>query len=90
MWAVTCVGYFGFLRAREFTMSSPFLEDIAVDSRTAIRLLLRRAKTNPFGKGMEIFLGSSGTKYVQSQHSYPVLPVSPPPGSKTTVCLGGQ
>ena len=69
MWAATCVGYFGFIRVGEFTAvdSSPpniVMSEVAINSRsvpTAIRLRLRRAKTDPFGRGVEIFMGVSGT-----------------------------
>lgn len=87
MWAATCVGYFGFLRAGEFTMVDPTappsitLEDVAVDSRTApsaLRLFLRRAKTDPFGKGVEIFLGSSGTEVCAVAALLSYMSVRPP------------
>ena len=69
MWAATCVGYFGFMRAGEFTavgiaLPGILLSEVAINSRsapTAVRLRLRRAKTDPFGRGVEIFLGVSGT-----------------------------
>ena len=69
MWAATCVGYFGFMRVGEFTAvdSSPpniVMSEVAINSRsapTAIRLRLHRAKTDPFGRGVEIFMGVSGT-----------------------------
>ena len=70
MWAATCVGYFGFLRAGEFTAvdSAPpiiLMSDVAINSRsapTAFRLRLRRSKTDPLGRGVDIFLGVSGTE----------------------------
>ena len=69
LWAACCVGFFGFLRAGEFTSTSlqpsPSIcvSDVAVSSHTApsvVRVHLRRAKTDPFGHGVEIFLGKTG------------------------------
>ena len=70
LWAACCLGYFGFLRSGEFTVqkaSSPpamSISDVAVDSHdspTLVKLFLRRAKTDPFGKGIPIYLGKSGS-----------------------------
>ena len=61
--AATCLGYFGFLRAGEFTTSSSIdppaihASDVAVDSHTnpsMLRILLRQAKMDPFRKGVVI------------------------------------
>ena len=40
------------------------MSEVAINSRsapTAVRLQLRRAKTDPFGRGVKYFLGVSGT-----------------------------
>lgn len=69
LWAACCLGFFGFLRAGEFTAGSPpttpgiTVADVAVDrhrSPTLLRVFLRRAKTDPFGNGVNIFLGRTG------------------------------
>ena len=69
LWAACCLGYFGFMRAGEFTavsvstQSSICLSDVSVDSRRSPAVLcvhLRKAKTDPFGKGIDIFLGKTG------------------------------
>ena len=69
LWAACCVGFFGFLRAGEFTSTglqpSPSIcvSDVAVSLHTApsvVQVHLRRAKTDPFGHGVEIFLGKTG------------------------------
>lgn len=69
LWAACCLGYFGFLRSGEFTatnLSSPpaiCVSDVAVDSHSSpsfLRVFLRRAKTDPFGKGVGIYLGKTG------------------------------
>jgi len=69
LWAACCLGFFGFLRAGEFTVTSltagyPLsVDDVAVDSRVNPQVLLvhiRRSKTNPYGAGIRIFLGRTG------------------------------
>ena len=71
LWAACCVGFFGFLRAGEFTcpvvdISEPPLtvHDIAVDSRSnpqVITVHLRQSKTDPFGAGCHVYLGRTNT-----------------------------
>ena len=65
LWAACCLGFFGFMRAGEFTLdsrtASPSIrrEDVAVDSHqhpSLVRIRLRRAKTDPFGHGVNIFV----------------------------------
>ena len=65
LWAASCVGFFGFLRAGEFTIPSPqsydssvhlSLSDLAVDSHTTpsiIRLRIKQSKTDPFRQGVD-------------------------------------
>ena len=61
------------------------LSDIAVDSHTnpsAVRLVLKRSKTDPFRQGMEIFMGRSGTEVcpVQALLQYiGIRPATPGP-----------
>ena len=86
MWAATCVGYFGFMRAGKFTAvgTAPpgiLLSQVAINSRsapTAVHLRLRRAKTDPFGRGVEIFLGVSGTTVCPVSALTRYLVVRPP------------
>ena len=70
LWAAFCLGFFGFLRSGEFT-SSPHdsnecslqVGDVSVDSRQdpqTLTVLLRRSKTDQFGKGNRIYLGRTG------------------------------
>ena len=67
-WAACCLGFFGFMRSGEFTSPSRVLTsqpaitlgDVAVDSHAnpkLIKVTLRRAKTDPFGRGVDIFFG---------------------------------
>ena len=69
LWAASCLGFFGFLRAGEFTAASSStpppirLQDVSVDSRenpSMLKVFIRCAKTDPFGKGVDLFLGRSG------------------------------
>ena len=69
LWAACCVGFFGFLRAGEFTVRSqedfdPAValtqEDVAVDRLehpTFIRIKLKQSKTDPFRHGVDVYLG---------------------------------
>ena len=61
--AACCLGYFGFMRAGEFSAvnsrepGSILVSNVAVDSHTnpfVVRVFLRRAKADPFGKGVSI------------------------------------
>ena len=68
LWAACCLGFFGFMRAGELSASFPGepasirASDVAVDSHSnpsMVRVFLRRAKTDPFGKGVSIYLGKT-------------------------------
>lgn len=70
LWAACCLGYFGFLRSGEFTSTdssappSILSSDVAVDSHSdpsVLRVRLRRAKTDPFGNGINIYMGKTGS-----------------------------
>lgn len=68
-WAACTLGYFGFLRAAEFTVPnlagfSPVIhltvQDIAVDaisSPSCMRVKIKASKTDPFRKGSDIHIG---------------------------------
>lgn len=65
--AACCLGFFGFLRAGEFTVNGTFdptlhltMADVQVDSSTKpqrFRVFMKCSKTDPFRKGYFIFLG---------------------------------
>ena len=75
LWAASCVGFFGFLRAGEFTVPSPrsydasvhlSLSDLAVDSHTTpsmIRLRIKQSKTDPCRRGWPFFYLGGGATY---------------------------
>ena len=68
LWAAACLAFFGFMRSGEFTVpnlratpsiTAADVELIPPAAPSMIRVFLRRAKTDPFGKGVNIFLGHS-------------------------------
>ena len=73
IWAACCLGFFGFLRAGEMTApeNGSFdknvhlgFGDIAVDSAAApsfVRVTIKQSKTDPFRRGVDIFLGRTRT-----------------------------
>ena len=70
LWAACCLGYFGFMRTGEFTSQSKTspgtisFSDLAIDSHSSPSLLcikLRKAKTDPFGNGVDIYMAKTGT-----------------------------
>ena len=75
-WAACCLGFFGFLRAGEFTVNGTFdptlhltMSDVQVDFSTnpqSFRIFIKCSKTDPFRKGCFIFLGRG---------SFPLCPV---------------
>ena len=62
-----CLGFFGFLRAEEFTVNAPFdpsiyltVEDLQVDvadNPSSLRVHIKSSKTDPFRLGCFIYLG---------------------------------
>ena len=96
LWAASCVGFFGFLRAGEFTVPSPrsydasvhlSLSDLAVDSHTTpsmIRLRIKQSKTDPCRRGWPFFYLGGGSNVCRHLFSSSHATVSglcnPPPG----------
>ena len=68
LWAACCLGFFGFMRAGEFTCTTTAdhtlrTSDISIDSREdpqVLTVLLRHSKTDPFGAGVHLHLGRTG------------------------------
>ena len=78
LWAIACTAFFGFLRLGEVFLpagnsTSPLLlSDLGTDSHldpTFFRILIRRAKNDPFGKGSFVFLGRTNKDICPSKLS---------------------
>ena len=73
IWAACCLCFFGFLRAGEMTVPGDSeydpqahlsLGDIALDDNrrpSLVRVTIKQSKTDPFRKGIDIFVGRTGT-----------------------------
>ena len=71
IWAACCLGFFGFLRAAEFTVPSLTdydptvhlsLSDVSLDSHSnpsVLRVHIKQSKTDPFRHGVDIFVGKT-------------------------------
>ena len=69
LWAAVCLGFFGFLRAGEFTVPADNAydptahlnaEDISVDSKanpSMAKIKIKKSKTDPFRQGIDIYVG---------------------------------
>ena len=67
LWAACCLGFFGFLRAGEFTVNCAFdpsihftVQDLQVDAEvnpSSLRVHTKSSKTDPFRQGCFIYLG---------------------------------
>ena len=90
IWAACCVGYFGFMRSGEFTASRMnrgsllSFQDLAIDSHSnpsVIRIHLQRAKTDPFGKGVFVYLGKGRGVLCHISALLHILPIIMHPSS---------
>ena len=68
LWAACCLGFFGFLRAGEFTVRSVstgndeaplLLSDISIHCPTVVAVNVRCSKTDPFRVGVTLYLGAT-------------------------------
>jgi len=83
LWAACCLAFFGFLRVSEFTVpnyesydksSHLSLKDLSIDSHVnphLIKLTIKQSKTDPFRKGVNIYLGTTDSSI------YPVSDILP-------------
>ena len=72
LWAACSLGFFAFLRAGEFTLTSGSSHqtvlspsDVQVDSTnnpTYLTVTLRRSKTDPFGHGCTLYIGKTDSR----------------------------
>ena len=83
LWAAFCLGFFGFMRAGEFTVPEGAYDadchlsfnDIAVDSHNSpsmMQVRLKASKTDPFRHGVDLVIGKSGDELcpVEAMMSY--------------------
>ena len=73
IWAACCLCFFGFMRAGELTVPSDAefdeqvhlcVADVALDDKrnpSMARVTVKQSKTDPFRKGMDLFIGRTGT-----------------------------
>ena len=87
LWAAACLAFFGFLRSGEFaaetstTPPSIQVSGVSIDSRTApsvVSIHLRKAKTDPFGRGITVYLGKTGRDLCPVAAILNFLAVRPP------------
>ena len=74
IWAACCLCFFAFLRAGEMTVPSDgaydasvhlSIQDIAVDDSrnpSIIRIQIKQSKTDPFRKGVDLYVGKTGSQ----------------------------
>jgi len=90
LWAACCMGFFGFMRAGEFTAKSGqdadsssalSLQDVSVDQHSnpsMVKVLLRQSKTDPFRHGVAIYLGRMGADICPVSAILAYIAVRPP------------
>lgn len=73
LWAASCLCFFAFLRVGEMTVPSDSsfdlsvhlsVGDVAVDAQqnpSMVRVRIKRSKTDPFRKGIDLFVGKTGS-----------------------------
>ena len=71
LWAACCLGFFAFLRAGEMTIPSNESYDASVhldisvdDSKnpSIMRVRIKQSKTDPFRKGVDLYVGKTGSQ----------------------------
>ena len=74
LWAACCLAFFGFLRTGEMTIPSDTeydpschlsFKDIAIDdpdSPSMLRVTMKQSKTDPFRRGIDLFLGKTNNE----------------------------
>ena len=87
IWAACCLAFFGFLRVGEFTVPVDdqydeschlSLSSISVDSRVnpqLLKIIIKQSKTNPFRKGVSVFLGATGENLCPVRGILPYLAI---------------
>ena len=87
IWAACCLAFFGFLRVGEFTVPADNQYDeschlsfssISIDSRVnpqQLKVMIKQSKTDPFRKGVSIFLGATGKNLCPVRGILPYLAI---------------
>ena len=87
MWAACCTAFFGFLRCSEFTIPSltsfdPEVHlaqaDIAIDDKlspTVVQITIKQSKTDPFRKGVQLYLGKTDATLCPVKAMLAYLPI---------------
>ena len=85
LWAAASTCFFGFFRAGEITVPTASAFDPAVhlswgdvsisSERQVVRIILKRSKTDQFGRGTQVYLGATGDELcpVRALQSYVVV-----------------
>jgi hypothetical protein len=101
LWAACCLGFFGFLRAGEFTCSSEAayhsgmlsLSDVSIDNKdnpSIIYINLRSSKTDAFGEGVTIHLGRTSDILCPVSALLAYLAIRPPSPGPLFVLSSGK
>jgi len=89
IWAACCLAFFGFLRVSEFTIPNDTAydsechlspSDVAVDNRDHPQLLkvtIKQSKTDPFRKGVDLYLGATDGRLCPVKALLPYLAIRP-------------
>ena len=89
IWAACCLAFFSFLQVSEFTIPSntSYNEechlspaDISIDDRNnpqLLKLKIKQSKTDPFRRGVDIYLGATGTTLCPIKAILPYLALRP-------------
>ena len=89
VWAACCLAFFGFLRVSEFTVPNDAsydstchlsAENISVDNCNDPQLLcvkIKQSKTDPFRKGVDIYLGATDATLCPIKAVLPYLAIRP-------------
>ena len=85
IWAACCLAFFGFLQVSKFTVPTDNQYDelcylsfssVSIDSRVnpqQLQIMIKQSKTNPFRKGVDIYLGATRDSICPFRGTYPPL-----------------
>jgi len=85
IWVACCLAFFGFLRVSEFTVPGDnqfdeschlSLNSVSIDSRdkpTQLKITIKQSKTDPFRRGIDIYVGAMGNSICPLRGILPYL-----------------